>query len=137
MEHTENGSSGSDNARLMALQGIIKSGTEAEAARAFAEMYILGRKVAYKMINQQTTKNRHIAALAPEERKEKAHNAIVYIIARYLSIPGFSIRKNFPGYIYLRVMHELYYTTKAAALVSFVDFSEAFRGVASDRHRHF
>lgn len=90
-------------------------------------MYKLGCKIALKYINAKAGTNPHIAHMSDDEKEEKAHNAITYIIARYLRVKDFSIRESFTSYLYLRVQHELYYQRKVDKIVDFVDW-KSFRG---------
>ena len=114
----------SDNQRLLNYQYEyqIKGDTT-----AINRMYALGCKIALKYINAQAGKNPHIAHMSDDEKEEKAHNAITYIIARYLRVKDFSIRKSFTSYLWLRVQHELYYQRKVDKIVDFVDW-ESLRG---------
>ena len=114
----------SDNQRLLNYQYEyqIKGDTT-----AINRMYALGCKIALKYINAKAGKNPHIAHMSDNEKEEKAHNAITYIIARYLRVKDFSIRKSYTSYLYLRVQHELYYQRKVDKIVDFVDW-ERLRG---------
>jgi hypothetical protein len=112
-----------DNQRLLNMQYEYKAKGNAQALNA---MYALGCTIALKYINAQAGKNPHIAHMSDDEKEGKAHNAITYIIARYLKVKDFSIRKSFTSYLYLRVQHELYYQRKVDKIVDFVDWS--FRG---------
>lgn len=58
---------------------------------ALNSIYTLGYKIALKNINANAHKNRHIGELSHSEKEEKAHNAITYIIARYLRVKDFAI----------------------------------------------
>lgn len=109
-----------DNERLLNYQYEIKNGNQA----AFDGMYKLGRTVALKYINNAAKKNKMVAALSYEEKKEKAHNAITYIVSRYLQVEDFCINTSFTSYIFLRVKHELYYKRKVDDLVDFMDLNE-------------
>lgn len=60
-------------------------------------------------------------------KEEKAHNAITYIIARYLRVKDFAITESFTGYLFLRIKHELFYQRKVDKIVDFVDW-ESYRG---------
>src|SRR5574344_919701 len=113
-----------DNQRLLNYQYEYKANGNARSINA---MYALGSKIALKYINAQARKNSHIAHMSDDEKKEKAHNAITYIIARYLRVKDFSIRKSFTSYLYLRVQHELYYQRKVDKIVDFVDW-KSIRG---------
>ena len=114
-----------DNERLLNLQYDYKENGNAQALNA---MYALGYKIALKYINAKADKNPHIAHMSDDEKEEKAHNAITYIIARYLRVKDFSIRESFTSYLYLRVQHELFYTRKVDKIVSFVENPDDMRG---------
>lgn len=114
-----------DNERLLNLQYAYRmDGDEG----ALGEMYALGKKIALKYISAKSSGNRHVAELGAEEKEEKAHNAITYIIARYLRVSDFWIAESFTSYLYLRVQHELFYRRKADEIVRFVDM-ETLRGI--------
>ena len=114
-----------DNERLLNLQYDYKENGNSQALNA---MYALGYKIALKYINAKADKNPHIAHMSDDEKEEKAHNAITYIIARYLRVKDFSIRESFTSYLYLRVQHELFYTRKVDKIVSFVENPYDMRG---------
>lgn len=106
-----------DNERLLNYQWDYKRGDEA----ALNKMYELGYNIALRYISIHAKKNPHIARLDKSRREEKAHNAITYIIARYLQISDFAIYKSFTSYLYLRIQHELFYKRKVDDIVSFID----------------
>ena len=113
-----------DNERLLNYQWEYKNGDQ----NALNSMYTLGFKIALKYISTKAQKNRHIAELCRSDKEEKAHNAITYIIARYLRVKDFGIRESFTSYLYLRVQHELFYTRKLDKIVSFVENPYYMRG---------
>lgn len=113
-----------DNERLLNYQWAYKENGDQNALNS---MYTLGYKIALKYISTKAQKNRHIAELCRSDREEKAHNAITYIIVRYLRVKDFAITKSFTGYLFLRIKHELFYYRKVDKIVSFVDM-EKFRG---------
>ena len=106
-----------DNEQLLNYQWDYKRGNET----ALNKMYELGYNIALRYISIHAKKNPHIARLDKSRRKEKAHNAITYIIARYLQVSDFAIYKSFTSYLYLRVQHELFYKRKVDDIVSFID----------------
>lgn len=112
-----------DNERLLNYQWKFKNGDKS----ALNAMYALGYTIAMKYISAKAKKERHIAELCRSDKEEKAHNAITYIIARYLRDKDFVIIRSFTGYLYLRIQHELYYYRKVDKIVSFVDM-ETLRG---------
>ena len=96
--------------------------------KALNKMYRLGEIIALRYINTVAKKNKAVAKLAQCDKEEKAHNAITYIIARYLRVKDFAIRESFTSYLYLRVQHELFYTRKVDKIVSFVENPYDMRG---------
>ena len=111
-----------DNERLLNYQWDFKKGDKV----ALNKMYNLGFSIAQRYISIQAKKNPHIAKLSLYSRKEKAHNAITYIISRYLQIPDFAIYKSFTSYLYLRIQHELFYRRKVDDIVIFIDLDTIF-----------
>ena len=114
-----------DNERLLNYQWAYKENGDQNALNS---MYTLGYKIALKYISTKAQKNRHIAELCRSEKEEKAHNAITYIIARYLRVQDFVIMESFTSYLYLRVQHELFYRRKVDEIVSFVDMETFYKG---------
>lgn len=112
-----------DNEKLMNLQRGFYEGNK----NALAGVYRLGLEIALKMINVEARSNRHVKSLDPDERAEKAHNAVTYIVSQYLKGKNFKIEKSMTAYIYLRVKHELYYRRKCDAIVDYVDFDEFYK----------
>lgn len=104
-----------DNERLLEYQFQYKKGDK----KALDSLYMLSLKVAKKMIKTKAKKNKHIAFLSTDEVSEKAHDAVSYIIERFLKIPNFYIEKSFTAYIYLRVQYELFYHRKIDKIISF------------------
>lgn len=113
-----------DNERLLNYQYAYMTQNDKNALNA---MYKKGKKIALKYIAAKAKKNKHIAALCMGDREEKAHNAITYIIARYLRVKDFAIHESFTAYLYLRIQHELFYRRKVDKIVDFVDW-ETLRG---------
>lgn len=113
-----------DNELLLNYQYEYKNGN----VKALNGMYKKGYLIAMKYISVNARINKHIAILSESDKQEKAHNAITYIIARYLRVKDFSIRESFTSYLYLRVQHELFYTRKVDKIVSFVENPYDMRG---------
>lgn len=113
-----------DNERLLNFQHAYKNGDKG----ALNKMYLLGYTIALKYIETIGKKNRPVAQMAYSDKEEKAHNAITYIISRYLCIDNFVIQKSFTSYLYLRVQHELFYQRKVDKIVDFVDLDEFYKG---------
>lgn len=113
-----------DNERLLNYQYEYKTNND---QRAINEMYKLGYKIALKYIHAKAEKNKHIAQLPQDDKEEKAHNAITYIISRYLCRDDFVIQKSFTAYLYLRVQHELFYHRKVDKIVDFVDLETFYK----------
>lgn len=116
----------SDNEKLLNYQYAYR---EQDDARALNQMYKLGYRIALKFINAKAKKNKHIAALCMDDREEKAHNAITYIIEQYIKRADFAITDSFTAYLYLRIQHELFYQRKVEKIVSFVDIETLYRGL--------
>ena len=93
-----------DNGELLELQKKIKRGENAALSLMYQKLY----EIAYKTINTMTHKNPHIARLEASERQQKAHDAANYLIEQYLKRPAFEIEKSITGYLYKRVVYELY-----------------------------
>nr|DAX69513.1 MAG TPA: hypothetical protein [Caudoviricetes sp.] len=111
-----------DNECLLNYQWDFKHGDKT----ALNKMYELGLSIAQRYITVQAKKNPHIAKLDLYHRNEKAHNAITYIISRYLQVSDFAIQKSFTSYLYLRIQHELFYKRKVDDIVTFVDLDTIF-----------
>ncbi len=111
----------SDNQRLLNYQYEYK--VKGDTA-ALNRMYKLGCKIAGRFI--KTEAEARGFCLCASDREEKAHNAITYIIARYLRVQDFAITESFTAYLYLRVKHELYHQRKVDKIIDFVDW-ESFR----------
>ena len=93
---------------------------------ALSKMYNLGFTVSIKYIQIISRGNTNVAKLPMSEKKEKAHNAITYVITRYLKDADFFIKKSVTSYLYLRVKYELFYQRKVDGIVDFVDFDSFF-----------
>lgn len=117
----------SDNERLLNMQYDYKIKGDTAALN---RMYKLGCKIAGRFINAEAEARGF--CLCASDREEKAHNAITYIIARYLRVQDFAITESFTAYLYLRIKHELYYQRKVDKIVKFVDW-KSFIG-ANKRH---
>jgi hypothetical protein len=95
--------------------------------KALNKMYRLGEIIALRYITTVAKKHKAVAKLAQCDKEEKAHNAITYIIARYLRVKDFAITESFTGYLFLRIKHELFYQRKVDKIVDFVDW-DSYRG---------
>ena len=108
-----------DNEQLLEYQYQYKvEGKE----NALSKMYELGYVISRRYIATEGQQNWKVKLLSRDDKVEKAHNAITYIIARYKRVPTFFIAKNFTAYLFLRVRHELYYTRKVDKLITYVDY---------------
>lgn len=114
-----------DNQRLLNFQYDYKvNGNKA----ALTGMYGLGYKVALKFIRTLAKKYFKVARLDESVKQEKAHQAIVYMVSRFLKVEDFAIKKSFTAYLYLRVEHELFYRRKVDGIVDFVDWDNINEG---------
>lgn len=116
-----------DNQRLLNIQFKYKV-----IGKAYlSEMYELLYKVAYKEINALSRIHKNVKEIPAEERREKAHNAAVYIIEQYLKRPDFAITTSMTGYLFKRVQHELFYHRKCDDLVLYMDSAEVMKNDSS------
>lgn len=113
-----------DNERLLNWQYAYRTAGDTDALN---KMYALGYTIALRYIETIAQGKKPVARMARGDKEEKAHNAITYIIARYLRVKDFAIRESFTSYLYLRIKHELFYRRKVDKIVNFVDW-ETFRG---------
>lgn len=119
-----------DNQRLLEWQYQYRQGND----DALAQIYTLSVTICGKFINKEAQHNKHVKKLSQEARNEKAHNAAVYLISRMLDKKKFFyVSKNYPGYLYLRVLKELYNRRKVDKLVDFVDFTEFYKEGTDDQ----
>lgn len=112
-----------DNEYLLECQWQYKHGDK----KALVRMYKRSRTICLKFINAIGQKNRHVKALSWEAKKIKAEDAATYVIEQYIKRPDFAIVKNYPGYLFLRIAHELYYMRKVDNVVFFVDIDRFFK----------
>ena len=95
---------------------------------ALDNIYVLGKEICAKYINTEAKGKRKIKNLSAEEKEEKAHNAVCYVIGQLLRSSDWYISTSFTGYLYLRVKHELYYHRKVDKIVDFVNLDDFFKG---------
>lgn len=112
-----------DNEELLELQYKFKQGDK----NALALLYQKSSVLCFKFVNKQTRKNKRIKRLSNDERQEKAHDSASYLIQRLLKDSDFAVYKSFTAYLYLRVLHELYYQSEADKIVDFVDLQTFFK----------
>nr|DAS08081.1 MAG TPA: hypothetical protein [Caudoviricetes sp.] len=110
-----------DNERLLEYQYRYK--VEGEKS-ALGDMYRLGVEVCKKMISQKAKTNKHVKKLNADTREEKAIDATNYIIMRLIQRPRWFIKTSFTAYLYLRLLHELFYRRKVDEIVRFVSLEE-------------
>ncbi len=118
-----------DNEYLLECQWQYRHGDES----ALVKMYKRTRTLALKFINAIGQQNRHVRALTYGTKKIKAEDAATYMIEQYIKRPNFAITKNFPGYLFLRVAHELYYMRKVDKVVDFVDLQKFLKEGIDDK----
>lgn len=112
-----------DNEYLLECQWQFKHGDR----QTLVKMYKRSRTICLKFINAIGQKNKHVKALSWEAKKIKAEDAATYVIEQYIKRPDFAIVKNYPGYLFLRVAHEIYYMRKVDHIVDFVDLEKFFK----------
>jgi len=110
-----------DNERLLEYQfEYLVNGDEA----ALVSLYKLAREICVKFINKISQENPHIKHLTIEERKDKAHDAVCYMVEQYQTKRDWFVSKNYPGYLYLRVIKELFAHTKVDEIVDYIDLND-------------
>lgn len=103
-----------DNQRLLNYQhDWLANGDE----KAKTRLWVLAEKVALRMIKAQ--EKRRGFRLDPEQRKDKAMDALVYVFRRYKY--GWYVTGAFLQAIKCGVVHALYYRTKADDLELMVE----------------
>ena len=118
-----------DNEYLLECQWQYKNGDKA----ALVKMYKRSRTLGLKFINAIGQKNGHVRALTYEAKKIKAEDAATYIIEQYIKRPDFIITKNYPGYLFLRIAHELFYRREVDKVVDFVDLQKFLKEGYDDK----
>lgn len=118
-----------DNEYLLECQWQYRHGDKS----ALVKMYKRARTLCLKFINAIGQKNHHIRSMSWETKKIKAEDAATYMIEQYIKRPDFAITKNFPGYLFLRVAHELYYRRKVDKVVDFVDLQKFLKEGYDDK----
>ena len=117
-----------DNERLLEYQYQYRVNGDQSALSA---MYTLGIEVCERIIAQTSARYENVKALRRYERHEKAIDATTYVIEKLMREPQWYIADNFVAYLYLRVLHELFYCRKVDKIVSFVDLDE-LKGIIYD-----
>jgi hypothetical protein len=118
-----------DNEYLLECQWQYKHGDKT----ALVKMYKKAKTISHKFINVIGQKNRHVYSLSYGEKKIKAEDAVTYMIEQYIKRPDFAIIQNFPGYLFLRVVHELYYLRSVDKIVDFVDLQKFLKEGTEDK----
>lgn len=122
-----------DNEKLLNLQFDYRHGDK----EALGKIYKHSVEVCLKFINAVGKKNAHVRELSDCEKESKAADAASYLVEQFLTRPDFAINKNIPGYLYLRVEHELFYKRKVDGIVDFVDLNEFFKEGEEDENTCF
>ena len=112
-----------DNEHLLTLQYRVKNGDK----DALIPLQDKCMEIALKLINKESHRNHHIRHMSMEIRRDKAYNASLYIVTRYLKDRSFYIKDSFTAYLYLRVKHELYYVREVDRIVDFVDIRDFYK----------
>ena len=118
----------SDNQKLLNFQKEYREGDES----ALVRMYELSKTICWKYINKIGQKNRKVRSLSRSDKEGKAENAATYIIEQLMTRPYFAITSSFTGYLWLRVMHELFYYREVDKIVDFVDLARFFKEGTED-----
>lgn len=118
-----------DNEYLLECQWQFKHGDKV----ALVRMYKRCKTLSLKFINAIGQKNQHVRYMSWETKKIKAEDAATYMIEQFIKRPDFAINKNFPGYLFLRVAHELYYLREVDKIVDFVDLQKFLKEGYDDK----
>ena len=118
-----------DNEYLLECQWQYKHGDKS----ALDRMYKRSTVICLRFINAIGQKNQHVRRYTYEEKKLKAEDAATYIIEQYIKRPEFVITKNYPGYLFLRITHEIYYQREVDKIVDFVDLQKFLREGYNDK----
>ena len=113
----------SDNQKLINWQKEYREGDD----KALDLIFELSKQIAWKYINKISKKNLEVKRLSASERENKATDAATYIVVQLMTRPNFAITQSFTGYLWLRVMHELFYYREVDKIVDFVDLARFFK----------
>jgi len=108
-----------DNAFLLEAQYQYRVNGKQEALR---DIFDRAEPICRKIVSKFIQEHKGLRRLSPEERKEKAFDATVAIIQRYLRRPRWFVRDHFITVLYRSVQHELLYKRKVVYIVDFVDW---------------
>ena len=123
-----------DNERLLEFQYRYKTtGDKGE----LGNIYSLSKQIAYKFINKISCMNPAVKMLSAEAREEKAVNCAEYMIEQHLTRPDFAVTKNYPGYVYLRVLWELYGNQKKEKRVKYWDLEKVNKKITNMQIREY
>lgn len=118
-----------DNEKLLNLQWEYRVNGKEEA---LGTMFLMAKRIAWKYINTITHSSKKVRHLPSLDREIKAGNAASYLIEQYLTRPGFIITDKVTAYIYLRVVKELFYHTKADEIQDYVDLDKFYKEGTDD-----
>lgn len=117
-----------DNQRLLNYQYEYRNGDDS----ALGRMYSLAKTIAWKYINKIGQKNRKVRYLSRLDKESKAADAASYIIEQLMTRPDFVMTSSVTGYLWLRVIHELFYYREVDKIVDFVDLARFFKEGTED-----
>jgi hypothetical protein len=108
-----------DNERLLTLQyNFLVKGDQS----AWLELWQLTENVAGRMLGNMCRKRK--LAFTREEWEDKRAEAVMYLLRRYKTRPGYRIEADFPLHIWYAVKHVLDYKRKCDGLVDYVSGAE-------------
>lgn len=111
-----------DNQKLINWQKEYRDGDD----KALDLIFELSKQIAWKYINKISKKNLKVKRLSASERENKATDAATYIVVQLIKRPDFAMTTP-SAYVWLRVMHELFYHRKVDKIVDFVDLARFFK----------
>lgn len=120
-----------DNEKLLNYQYEYKNGDKA----ALDRIYNLGKEICIKYVNTIThrSKSMKLRHMCEYDKESKAQDAVAYLVEQYIKRPDFVIRDYVTAYLWLRVVKELKYHTKADKLVDFVDIADFYKEFYKDK----
>lgn len=112
-----------DNERLLNFQYEYKHGK----IGALDRIYNLSFTICKKYVNTIANRDKKVRKLCTFDRESKAQDAASYLVEQYITREDFMIRDYVTAYLWLRVIKEIYYHTKAEKIVDYVDLADFYK----------
>lgn len=114
-----------DNEQLLNFQYEYRHGK----VEALTKLYDLSLTICKKYVNKIANRDRKVKRLCSYDREVKAQDAASYLVEQEITRDDFVITESVTAYLWLRVIHELYYHTKADTIVDFVNLDDFYKEV--------